>query len=647
MISKKRKIGIIAAASALAVCAVLFAFRSQFLRNVADKKIAGLEERMRIDIGYGKLQFDGLDEVSLEGLYVLPRQRDTLLALRSLKLELSAWKLLAGRVDVERVSMDGLRVNFLKEKEAANYDFLFVNQSGTAGSHAETDYARKTELLLDALFDLLPADARLTDIDIAERKDSNSVRLSIPEFVIRNHRFESKVAFEEDGHTQLWQTKGEVNSAERRLALSVSAPDLTVPYLKRRLGAEIKFDSLYCRFVQERKGESVRLSGQAQVAGLEVCHWRLSPSAVNLNDGAIDFRISVEKDAVELDSASTVRFNKLAFHPFLRAEKNGQPAEGIFGWHFTASVNKPWFPADELFSSFPEGLFEHLDGMRVSGELAYRGFVDVDFSLLDSLKFDSRLESKDFRILQFGRSDLRKMSGEFEYTAYEGGSPVRTFAVGPSWNHFVPLDSIPLTMQAAVLQSEDGAFFYHQGFLTDALREAMIYDLKKRKFARGGSTISMQLVKNVFLNRNKNLARKLEEALIVWVIETGRLTSKERMYEVYLNIAEWGPMVYGICEAADYYFAKRPSALTLEESIFLASIIPRPKHFMWSFTEDGRLKDTQEGYFRLIGRRLVAKGVISEAEAAGIDISKVILRGEAKRYFAGKLSAGNPDSVRE
>ena len=199
MISKKRKIGIIAAASALAVCAVLFAFRSQFLRNVADKKIAGLEERMRIDIGYGKLQFDGLDEVSLEGLYVLPRQRDTLLALRSLKLELSAWKLLAGRVDVERVSMDGLRVNFLKEKEAANYDFLFVNQSGTAGSHAETDYARKTELLLDALFDLLPADARLTDIDIAERKDSNSVRLSIPEFVIRDRRLRARLSLKKTG----------------------------------------------------------------------------------------------------------------------------------------------------------------------------------------------------------------------------------------------------------------------------------------------------------------------------------------------------------------------------------------------------------------------------------------------------------------
>ena len=72
------------------------------------------------------------------------------------------------------------------------------------------------------------------------------------------------------------------------------------------------------------------------------------------------------------------------------------------------------------------------------------------------------------------------------------------------------------------------------------MREALIHDLEVRKFARGGSTISMQLVKNVFLNRNKNIARKLEEALIVWLIETEHLTPKARMYEVYLNIAEWG-----------------------------------------------------------------------------------------------------------
>ena len=118
------------------------------------------------------------------------------------------------------------------------------------------------------------------------------------------------------------------------------------------------------------------------------------------------------------------------------------------------------------------------------------------------------------------------MSEEFVYTAYENGVPVRTFPVGPSWEHFTPLDSISPLLRMAVMQSEDGAFFYHKGFLPDAMREALIYDLQVERFARGGSTITMQLVKNVFLNRNKNFARKLEEALIVWLIEPERWPSR-------------------------------------------------------------------------------------------------------------------------
>ena len=192
------------------------------------------------------------------------------------------------------------------------------------------------------------------------------------------------------------------------------------------------------------------------------------------------------------------------------------------------------------------------------------------------------------------------------------------------------------------MQSEDGAFFYHHGFLPDALREALIYDLKVRRFARGGSTISMQLVKNVFLNRNKNIARKLEEALIVWLIENGRLTSKERMYEVYLNIAEWGPLIYGAREAAEFYFNKRPSQLTAEESIFLASIVPKPKHFRSSFTATGQLKENQAGYYRLITRRLVKKGLLTEEEGEAI-LPVVELNGPAKKFFVTDSIATSSD----
>ena len=135
--------------------------------------------------------------------------------------------------------------------------------------------------------------------------------------------------------------------------------------------------------------------------------------------------------------------------------------------------------------------------------------------------------------MEYGATPLSKMSEEFTYTAYENGMPVRSFPIGPSWEHFTPLDSISPLLRMSVMQSEDGAFFYHKGFLPDAIREALIYDLQVKRFARGGSTITMQLVKNVFLNRNKNFARKLEEALIVWLIETERLTSKERAFPTH------------------------------------------------------------------------------------------------------------------
>ena len=101
----------------------------------------------------------------------------------------------------------------------------------------------------------------------------------------------------------------------------------------------------------------------------------------------------------------------------------------------------------------------------------------------------------------------------------------------------------------------------------------------------------MQLIKNVFLTREKTISRKLEEILLVYILENNHICPKERMFEVYLNIIEWGPNVYGIGEAAQFYFNKHPIDLTFPECIYLATIIPRPKGFMWRFEKNGILKD--------------------------------------------------------
>jgi hypothetical protein len=196
----------------------------------------------------------------------------------------------------------------------------------------------------------------------------------------------------------------------------------------------------------------------------------------------------------------------------------------------------------------------------------------------------------------------------------DGNRIVRSFLVGPENPNFVPLGNISSYLQNCVLSSEDPSFFNHGGFVEESFKQSIATNFKKGRFVRGGSTISMQLVKNVFLSRNKTIARKLEEALIVWLIERNRLVSKERMYEVYLNIIEWGPNIYGIGEASNYYFEKAPANLTLQESAFLSSIIPHPKYYKSAFDSTGSFSNSMRNYYKLIANRLVTREKITAAD---------------------------------
>ena len=144
---------------------------------------------------------------------------------------------------------------------------------------------------------------------------------------------------------------------------------------------------------------------------------------------------------------------------------------------------------------------------------------------------------------------------------------------------FVPLHHISPYMVRAIMTTEDGSFFTHSGFNFTAIRHAVEANLEAGRYVRGASTISMQLAKNLFLDRDRVLSRKLQEVALVWLMESVADVPKERMLEVYLNIIEFGPGIYGIHEASVYYFGKRPDALTVAEAAWLVSIVPNPKRF--------------------------------------------------------------------
>jgi|GEM_PF-732338 len=140
-----------------------------------------------------------------------------------------------------------------------------------------------------------------------------------------------------------------------------------------------------------------------------------------------------------------------------------------------------------------------------------------------------------------------------------------------SW---LPLDSIPKTISEAVLVAEDAKFFEHQGFDLEQIEYALVANHQAGKKARGASTITQQVAKNLYLSKDKELSRKAREAVITLLLEDQ--LSKERILEIYLNIAQFDEGVFGVKEAARHHFKKEPANLTQDEAINLICLLPSP-----------------------------------------------------------------------
>lgn len=149
-------------------------------------------------------------------------------------------------------------------------------------------------------------------------------------------------------------------------------------------------------------------------------------------------------------------------------------------------------------------------------------------------------------------------------------------AIGRHWT-WVPLSRISPYLRHAVVAAEDASFFTHEGFDWEGIKEAAKYNLEAGELKRGGSTITQQLAKNLYLSSERSLVRKAREALITRSLE--RHLTKKRILELYLNVAEWGQGIYGAEAAARHHFGKPSHDLTADEAAWLAAILPSPRRY--------------------------------------------------------------------
>ncbi len=352
-------------------------------------------------------------------------------------------------------------------------------------------------------------------------------------------------------------------------------------------------------------GKVLAFDGELRFRSLSVNDARLAPVALTDIDAALVARgkwnskgvLALEDAEIELGS--------------LRVRLQGTFEAGPEHLMAKTSLTVPVVECQSTLDSAPKGLLPVIGNSRVFGTLGGQLELSVDTRTLNKLALDYRIED-DCQFVEVPNELAReRFRRSFTYRTYTPEGTSRESVSGPDTDAWTALDDISPFMVSAVLTTEDGAFFRHKGFNHAAIRSSLMANVKARHFVRGASTITMQLAKNLFLFREKAVSRKLEEIVLTDYLE--HAFQKEELMELYLNVIEFGPNVYGIKQAAEYYFARTPAELNVAECFFLASLLPSPLR-RGKMRDAGTLPEHWAHHVHGLMRAAAKHGKISHAE---------------------------------
>ena len=356
---------------------------------------------------------------------------------------------------------------------------------------------------------------------------------------------------------------------------------------------------------QLMKSDTVHFNIETSLDSIRLYAQRISPdtlgfsAGLNCSGNAVlsDGRISVDSGTAFLDSARVDFLLEIDWRE---------------GNRYHISFWNDSLPGGILSRSIPRGALTNLNGLRLGGYISFFIDIVIDRNYPDSSDVRIELDASHLTV-EYSPVSV----GSFRYDGricrmYDSWGNTQVIELDTLNNpDFLIFDSLPPGFEAVLCCAEDASFRTHNGFSISHIKNSLIANLSEGRFARGGSTITMQLARNLFLDRRKTLSRKLEEIFLTWRLE--RYLDKERILELYVNIVEWGPGIFGLNEAADYYFGIVASELTLRQSVYLISILPGPKLYH-RFMTGNYIPDYWISYLDRLINITVNRGWISEEE---------------------------------
>lgn len=330
-------------------------------------------------------------------------------------------------------------------------------------------------------------------------------------------------------------------------------------------------------------GGKAMVEGDLELAGLNIDYPLLARQPVLGLGFALDFSAEIDPAQRRVTiPAATLRRGGLEVDLEAELVHPDDPALRKYRVHLAV----PKVACQEVIKAIPAELAPSLVGFELKGDFELDLQANIDFSDLEKLALTGRIEKDKCKAVKTPMLvAASRLNGPFMHRVTMRDGSQRTVDLSEGSGSFTPFDQISPYLIAAVLTTEDGGFWKHKGFLTSQFQAALKRNLEAGKIRLGASTITMQMVKNVLLSHERTLSRKLQEMFLTWYVEQS--LSKQRIMEIYLNVIEFGPGIYGVTSGATHYFGKTPAELTPPEAVYLALMLPSPVRRHVNYCEGG------------------------------------------------------------
>jgi hypothetical protein len=367
-------------------------------------------------------------------------------------------------------------------------------------------------------------------------------------------------------------------------------------------------------------------SGEAKTNNLSIRYPRLSQSEVKIESAKISGSLLPNKTNVKISVGNAqIDIN-------IEKSDSGRKLE----------INVPLIECQELIESIPESLIPKISKIKASG--MFKAGLDISFvreKPIVVLRLQNHCKIDPISIPY--ELDVKNLKKPFKHMIYGPQGQISFGETGPGTKDWVPFDRMSPFLESAARTTEDPGFRESNGFSTIALENSIRDDIMTGKFFRGASTVSMQLAKNLWLNREKTLSRKIQEAILTTYLEQN--LTKDEILEYYFNIVEFGPNLYGIGPATKHYFSIDPSSLRLSQALYLVSLLPNPKY--QNADAKGHVTDKYMKYLHSLMALMKERKTINDLEyKAGITEWVVLGSPIPEHRPADQLDSNIPEGLR-